>query len=102
MIASAVSINFIFKILGGIHEEVIKSTCNAIMWNYIIKKKQVIDQKHFLSIVSKISCKKLVLYITVKLDFNIDRKSANFDLKNPQNISLDQIITEFSTFSFHY
>ena len=33
----------------------------------------------------------------MKLDFNIDRKSANFDFKNPQNISVDQI-----TFSFHY
>ena len=39
----------------------------------------------------------MFLYITVKLDFDIDRKSANFDFKNPQNISVDQI-----TFSFHY
>ena len=44
----------------------------------------------------------LFLYITVKLDFDIDRKSANFDFKNPQNISVDQIITELSTFSCHY
>ena len=44
----------------------------------------------------------LFLYITVKLDFGIDRKSANFDFKDPQNIRVDQIITEFSTFSFHY
>ena len=38
----------------------------------------------------KISCNFSVisLYITVKLDFDIDRKSANFNLKNPQNISL--------------
>ena len=35
----------------------------------------------------------LFLYITVKLDFDIDRKSANFDFKNPQIIS--QMITEF-------
>ena len=28
---------------------------------------------------------------------DIDRKSANFDFKNPQNISVDQI-----TFSLHY
>ena len=34
--------------------------------------------------------------MTVKVDFDIDRKSANFDFKNPQ------IIAEFSTFSFHY
>ena len=33
----------------------------------------------------------------VKLDFEIAGKSANFDLKNPQNISVDQI-----TFSFYY
>ena len=38
----------------------------------------------------------------MKLDFGIDRKSANFYFKNPQNISVDQIITELSTFSFHY
>ena len=37
----------------------------------------------------------LFLNITVKLDFEIDRKSANFDFKDPQNIRLDQIITEF-------
>ena len=30
----------------------------------------------------------LFLYITVKLDFDIDRKSANFDFKILQNISL--------------
>ena len=44
----------------------------------------------------------MFLYITVKLDFDIDRKSANFDFKNPQNKSIDQIITEFSTISYHY
>ena len=33
----------------------------------------------------------------MKLDVEIKRKSANFDLKNPQNISVDQI-----TFSFYY
>ena len=44
--------------------------------------------RHFLFIVCKISCKILFLYITVKLDFDIDRKSANFNFKNPQNISL--------------
>ena len=38
----------------------------------------------------------------MKLDFGIDRKSANFDFINPQNIFVDQIITELSTFSFHY
>ena len=38
----------------------------------------------------------------MKLDFDIDRKSANFDFKNPQNISSRPIITEISTFSFHY
>ena len=38
----------------------------------------------------------------MKLDFDIDRKSANFDIKNQQNISKYQIITELSTFSFHY
>ena len=38
----------------------------------------------------------------MKLDFEIDRKSANFDVKIPQNISVDQIITELSTFSSHY
>ena len=38
----------------------------------------------FLEIIVKI----LFLYITVKLDFDIDRKSANFNFKNPQNISL--------------
>ena len=38
----------------------------------------------------------------MKLDFDIERKSANFDYKNPQNISVDQIITELSTPSFHY
>ena len=42
------------------------------------------------------------MYITVKLDYDIDRKSANFDFKNPKNICVDQIITELSTFSFHY
>ena len=56
------------------------------------------DQKHFLFVVCKVSCTNLVLYITVKLDFDIDRKSANFDFKNPQNIKVDQIIT----YSFHY
>ena len=67
------------------------------------KKKQVIDQKHFLFIVCKISCKNFVsVCITVKLDFDIDRKSANFDFNYPQNISVDQMITELSTFSFHY
>ena len=44
----------------------------------------------------------MFLYITVKLDFDIDRKSANFDFKNPQNISVDQIITELSSLSFDY
>ena len=33
----------------------------------------------------------------MKLDFDINRKSLNFDFKNPQNISVDQI-----AFSFHY
>ena len=32
----------------------------------------------------------------MKLDFDIDRKSANFDFKNPPNTSVDQIM-----FSFH-
>ena len=31
--------------------------------------------------------------INVKLDFDIDRNSANFDFKNPKNISVDQMIT---------
>ena len=44
--------------------------------------------RHFLFIVCKISCKNFVSDITVKLDFDIDRKSANFNFKNPQNISL--------------
>ena len=44
----------------------------------------------------------LFLYITVNLDFDIDRKSANFDFNNPQNISVDQLITELSTFLFHH
>ena len=39
----------------------------------------------------------MFLFITVKLDFDIDRKSASFDFKNLQNISVDQI-----TFSFYY
>ena len=47
--------------------------------------------------VFKISCKK-ILYITVKLDFGIDKKSMNFDFKNSQNISVDQILTE----RFHF
>ena len=29
------------------------------------------------------------MYITAKLDFDIDRKSAHFDFKNCQNISKD-------------
>ena len=62
-------------------------------------KKKVFDQKLF---CVKFLVKILFLYITVKLDFDIDRKFANFDFKNPQNISVDQIITELSTFSFHY
>ena len=36
------------------------------------------------------------------LNFDIDRKSANFDSKNPLNINVDQIITELSMFPFHY
>ena len=45
--------------------------------------------RHFLFIVCKISCKIFFsLYITVKLDFDIDRKSAKFNWKTPQNISL--------------
>ena len=45
----------------------------------------------------KFLVKILFLYITVKFDFDIDRESANFDFKNPQNISVDQI-----SFSVHY
>ena len=59
--------------------------------------KKVIDQKHFLFVGVKFLVKILFLYNTVKLDFDIERKSANFDFKNLQNISIDQI-----TFSFHY
>ena len=68
-------------------------------WHYIIKK-QVIDQKHVCFLRLKFLVKFLFLYINVKLDFDIDRKSANFDFKNPQNIILDQIITELSRFHF--
>ena len=32
---------------------------------------------------------KIPCNITVKIDFDIDKKSANFDFKNPQNISVD-------------
>ena len=42
------------------------------------------------------------MYITVKRDFDIGGKSANFDFKNPQNISVDQKKTELSTFSLNY
>ena len=50
----------------------------------------------------KFLLKILFLYITVKLDLDIDRKYTNFYLKNPQNISVDQKITELSPFLFHY
>ena len=40
-----------------------------------------------ITFIFKIPC---IMYITVKLDFDIDRKSANFDFENTQNLSVDQ------------
>ena len=65
-------------------------------------KKKLLTKTIFCLFCVKFLVRILFLYITVKLDFDIDRKSANFDFKNPQNISVNQIKTELSTFSFHY
>ena len=65
------------------------------------KKASYWPKTFFVKMCVKFLVKFLFLYITVKLDFDIDRKSANFDLKNPQNISVDHIITELSTL-FYY
>ena len=104
MIASAASITYKFKIPGRIHEGAIISTYNASndkQWHYIIKSK-LLTKTILCLLCVKFLKKILLLYITVKLNFDIGRKSANFDFKNSQNISVDQIITELSTFLFHY
>ena len=61
------------------------------------KKCKLLTKNIFCLLCVIFVCKILFLYITVNLDLDIERKSANFDFKNPQNISVDQI-----TFSFHY
>ena len=71
-------------------------------WHYIIKKllKKLLTENIFCLLCVKFLVKTVFLYITVKLDSDIDGKSANFVFKNPQNIGVDQIITELSTFHF--
>ena len=51
---------------------------SQVIYNVIIsyQKKQDIDQKHFFLLCVKCLEKILFLYITLKLGFDIDRKSA--------------------------
>ena len=61
------------------------------------KKSKSLTKNIFCLLCVKFLVELLFLYITVTLDFDIDRKSAKIDFKNAQNISVDQI-----TCSFHY
>ena len=105
MIANAARITIKIKISGGILEGAIilvRTQSSDKQWHYIIKKSKLLTQNIFCLLRVKFLKTFLFLYIAVNFDFEIDSKSANFHFKNPQNISVDQIVTEFSTFSFHY
>ena len=88
MIASAASLTFLFKIPGGIHAGAIISPLvtqsSDKKWHYIIQKKSLTKIIFCLLCVKFLY--KCIMYITVKLEFNIDRKSANFDFKFPHFI----------------